>query len=404
MINKVLYLLAVICLLFMFKTIDSSIDYSIVMEVIGYRVTTNLFSIGLLFIVSILFIRIFIRVKSSILSVMYSEPKLLLQNSFLAFCNEDAKLLSKFAKKSSGIAPIIAKAMRIKKGFIESANQDLLLQDLDALPTELVQFSLINKMDIYLSRSEWVNLKKVADNLWDINPSFIAFSNRLLSAFHMKSWLEAKELIKQGYKTDSITKESHNKLMCVLNYLWGLDLSTSSVDDAISKFKNATNLPIPEPYIEIVKLSVEKGDFKNAISYAKKAWNNFPDKRISDHIISMSKKLSDKDFYSACKAVYAENKNHYESIILMAKGYIAIDDRDSAFSLLKYVKPSDADYRAYIMLALSSVSSDQSFLNKALEAKNKLAKFPRLYWDFSSMSYSYDNSKMSIGIHSDLAN
>ena len=188
--------------------------------------------------------------------------------------------------------------------------------------------------------------------------------------------------------------------MCVLNYLWGLDLPSSSVDDAISKFKNAIDLPIPEPYIQIVKLSIEKGDFKNAIYYAKKAWNNFPDKRISDHIINMSKKVSDKDFYSACKAVYAENKSHYESIILMAKGYIAIDDRDSAFSLLKSVKSSDRDYRAHIMLALYSSSSNQALLNKALEAQNKASEFPRLYWDFSSMDYSYHNSKMSIDIHS----
>ncbi len=398
MINKLLSLLAIISLLFAFKPIGASADYSIVIETMGYRVTSNLLSIFFLCLITILLIRIITRLKHSILSAIQPDSRFLLEKAFLSFCNEDIKFITKLAKKVAPISSLIAKVMSIKKALIESSDKHFLLKELDALPTDLIRFALVNKMKIYLSCSDWVNLKKTADELWDIQPTSLVFSNMLLSAFQRKSWLEAKDILKKGYKKDFITNDTHNKLLCLLNYLSGLDLLTFSPDDAIKKFKNAIDLAIAEPYVEIVKLNIEKGDFKNAIYYAKKAWSNFPDKRLTDQIMKLSKSLTKKDFYSACKSITSENKNHYESIILMAKSYISMDDIDSASSLLKHLTSEDRDYRAHIMLALCSNSNKESILNNALKTDNKKAEFPQLYWDFSNMSYSHHNSEMSIAI------
>lgn len=407
MINK---LLAIILLLTvgLFFTPISIWDGPVVIEAMGYRISTNTLVIAGVFVALLLVFRLIAAIPRSISSYYHQRcvkgQVVIMQGVITAIYNHQPKDAAKLISKLDGNAAV--KILRLRVMQMKNMKMETLIQELEAMlaDKDCQIFALEELIKIYISRKDWLLVVEAANKLWQLYPSLWLLSVKMFALSELKMWEEAIALSEQAKRSGVLDKRVLSQLRNILFYKMGQSLQEVDLNKSIKALEEAMDMESIQPYILMIEMQIKSGDINQACYYAKKAWKRFPDCRVAGLILSLEKHLSPKKLYNVCRDIASTNKGDYESLLLMAEAAMLIDDMVEANSLLQQALVITHDRRVYILLARcchlmhGNVTEIYGWLNKACSFPI-VTKYGGVCWDLLEMKYSEVDSNMVIHIN-----
>lgn len=409
MINKLLATALIVILATFFMPSDAWQNSVVIIEAMGYRISTNWMVIGGSLLTLILVWRLLIAVPRKISfyyhKICTQDHAAILQGLLLALYNHQAKPAAKLISKlKSDLSPSV-KILNIQAMQLQQAKPDKVLEELNklVLDSNAKIFALEELIKIYADQGNWMLVEEYAANLWALSPSPWLLATRIFAMFQLGTWDEVISFAKLGLKAGVLEKDAFRQLQAIARYKMAYALQDVDTVRAIKVLEQAIDMEVMQPYILMMELQIKHANVKGCIDYAKKAWKHSPDHCIAKRVLLLIQHLSPKEFYSVCRDITASHKDHYESLLLMARAYMLLDDLIQANALLHKAVALQQDQRAYMLLARcchlahGSVTEIYDWLNKACNANAEMSN-KDLYWDISKMKYSSAPSDKSIVI------
>jgi|GEM_PF-5773486 len=398
MINKLLVIALIIISATLFMPVEMWQNSAVVIETMGYRVSSNWLVIMGCFLILILTSRLLVAVPRGI-SLYYhkicsKDQAYILQNLLLAIHNHQAKLANKFLAKIKKEQSSTVKILQVKVMQLQQAKSEKIIEELIGLLSDNDSkiFALEELIKIYAGQGNWIMVNDHTAQLWDIYPSRWLLNIKMSAVAQLGIWEEALPALESGLKNYLLSKDAFKQLQAITRYKMAYALQEVDVEKAIKLLDQAMEMDAIQPYLLMIKLQIKANRIDKGIVYAKKAWKYSPDKAVAKQVMLLTQRLSPKEFHSTCRDITSGDKDHYESLILMAESYILLDDLIQANSLLHKALALQHDQRVYLLLSRcchlmhGSITEIYDWLSKACNME-VLPEGGHLYWDITQMRY-----------------